>query len=231
LATTEEQSANFILPRAKKLRRCNLSTDHWQQILKILPKYHKISNDQFRSLILEFISSRDINCTIIEWLNNFSILQFLHEHAEFISIVSQLKIEQNYWNFLTDMITITKVHLSEISKEFTNKNSINLDHSRTEEYIEHRKNLIEHKLQEAKHNFDSHSQETLPFYHQMENINTIDHCMHILSTALASLVQHNIQYLHTNFEQKKILWQLDINDICLVKSFYNLNPTDEQVRH
>ena len=222
----------MILPRAaKKFRRCNLSTDHWKQILKIIPKYHKISNYRFKILLLEFISARDTNPVIIECLNNSSILQFFHKHTELMSAVTQLHIERQYWNSLSQMMTITKMYLLNSSKELTMKNSINWDHSRSEEYIEHRKNYIEHKLQEAEDNLDNHSQLTLPFYHQMENINGIDECMNILPTALNTLVEYNLQYLHTNFEQKKTLWQFNIDDMCLVKSFYDLNPTDEQVRN
>lgn len=226
----QEQSLISILPRAREFRRCNLSNDHWQQILKLIPNYNNISNYQFKALLFEFISPCDINYIIMEWLNNFSIIQYLHKHAELMSIVSQLKIELNYWNYLTNIITSEELQLSNISPEFTAKNSVNWDHSRTEDYIERRKNHIEHKLQQAERDLNTHSQQTFPFYFGVQNMYSIEYYMNILSIALTTLVQSNLQYLHTNFEQKKILWQFDINDICLVKAFYALNPTDEQVR-
>ncbi|CAF1241679.1 unnamed protein product [Rotaria sordida] len=53
--------------------------------------------------------------------------------------------------------------------------------------------------------------------------------MNIISNALVILVENSLYYLRTNFEQKKILLQFDINDAHLVKSFYDLNPTEEQI--
>lgn len=168
---------------------------------------------------------------MIAWLNNFSIMQFLHKHADLMSMVLQLKIEQNYWNCLTSMMATSKVYLSDISKDLTMKNSINWDHSRTEEYIERRKNLLEHKLQETEHAFHIHSQQACPFHHPTLDMNAVKYHMDILTTTLTTLVECNLSYLRTNFEQKKTLWQFDINAICLVKSFYDLNPTDHQVRN
>ncbi|CAF1541542.1 unnamed protein product [Rotaria sordida] len=42
-------------------------------------------------------------------------------------------------------------------------------------------------------------------------------------------MQNDLHHSNTNFEQKKILFTYNINDANLVKSFYDLNPIEEQV--
>ena len=227
--TAEKQSSFPITPSTKKTRRCNLSTDHWHQILHLIPKYKKLSINQFKAVLTEFISRCDFLHTK-EWLSKFSILQFLQKHADFLSTVSQLRVEQNYWNDVINIMTSPTVCMSGVSKDFTTKNSINWDHSRTEQYIERRKNNIQNKLQQVESNLNSHLQQTFPFYWQIKNAIPIDYFMNIISTAMTTLVEYNLRYLRTNFEQKKILWHFAINDIHLVKSFHGLNPTEEQVR-
>ncbi len=51
----------------------------------------------------------------------------------------------------------------------------------------------------------------------------------ILFDALTVLLRNGLQYFFINFQQKKILFNIDAYDAQLVKSFYNLNPTEEQV--
>jgi len=57
----------------------------------------------------------------------------------------------------------------------------------------------------------------------------MDQFMNIISNALVIVVENSLYYFRTNFEQKKILLHYDMNDSDLVKSFYDLNPTEEQV--
>ncbi|CAF1360334.1 unnamed protein product [Rotaria sordida] len=53
--------------------------------------------------------------------------------------------------------------------------------------------------------------------------------MNIICNALVVLIQNDLHHFNTNFEQKKILFTYDIHDVYLVKSFYDLNPIEEQV--
>ena len=63
----------------------------------------------------------------------------------------------------------------------------------------------------------------------MKDETSMDDFMSTISNAVTVLTQRSLYYFHTNFEQKKILIKLDMNDANYVESFYDLNPTEEQV--
>ncbi|CAF1561914.1 unnamed protein product, partial [Rotaria sordida] len=140
------------------------------------------------------------------------------------------KIEQDYWNDIANLITIpVVVWLSEAGKDITKQNSINWDHTKTKINIQHRQKIIENKLQQAEYNLNIHLQQPCPFDCEIYNKTSMDHFLNIISNVLVTLVENSLYYLHTNFEQKKILLKFDITDANLVKSFYDLNPTVEQI--
>ncbi|CAF1302974.1 unnamed protein product, partial [Rotaria sordida] len=167
----------------------------------------------------------------VRWLTDFTMLQFLQQRAELMCTVLQLKIEQDYWNNIANLITIpVVVWLSEAGKDITKQNSINWDHTKTKINIQHRQKIIENKLQQAEYNLNIRlQQQSCPFDCEIYNKTSMDHFLNIISNVLVTLVENSLYYLHTNFEQKKILLNFDITDANLVKSFYDLNPTVEQI--
>ena len=77
---------------------------------------------------------------------------------------------------------------------------------------------------------DAHLQNAreLPYQRQQEGT-TKEHIQ--LLDAIEKFVHQGLQPVRTNFEQKKILLEIDRNEVQLVKSFYDSNPTSDQVRH
>jgi dihydroorotase len=77
---------------------------------------------------------------------------------------------------------------------------------------------------------DAHLQKIkeLPYQRQQEET-TKEHIE--LLDAIETFVHQGLQPVRTNFEQKKILLEIDRNEVQLVKSFYDSNPTSDQVRH
>ena len=121
------------------------------------------------------------------------------------------------------------IWLPEMSRDVTEQSSINWNHTKTRINIQHRKQIIENKFQQAEHLLNIHLQQPYPFYWQVENNNCMSHFMNVISNALVIVVENSLYYFHTHFEEKKILLQYDMNDAYLVKSFYDLNHTEEQV--
>ena len=53
--------------------------------------------------------------------------------------------------------------------------------------------------------------------------------MEFVCQTLGILIRSDLHRLRSKFEQKQIILQLDVNDVYLVQSFYDLNPSEEQV--
>jgi hypothetical protein len=175
--------------------------------------------------------SNEHHVQIERLLNSFTVLEFLRQRAELVCTVVQLKIEQDYWNYIGNLNLPIVAWLSKVSKDVTKQNSINWDHTKTKENIAHRQKIISSKLEQAEINLFIHFQQPYPFDWQIQYKNSTDQSLKIIYNALAVALHNSLYYFHLNFEQKKILLNFDIHDAYLVKSFYDLNPTQEQVSY
>ncbi|CAF3650230.1 unnamed protein product [Adineta steineri] len=213
----------------KRAKRYNLCNDHWNRILKLIPNYNELSPYQFKDVLIRIISLRDRQNTE-QWLVNFTLLKFIQQRAQLLCDVFQLKIEDDYWKYMNNLTNMPVViWLLEISKDIIRQNSINWDHTKTKANIERRREMIHSKLQRAENHLHMHLQQPYPLSCQMDTKTAMDHSMNIIINALIILVQNSLSPFRTNFKQKKILLEFDIHDMHLVKSFYALNPTMEQI--
>ncbi|CAF3553968.1 unnamed protein product [Adineta steineri] len=225
----ESRSSYPIRTYRKKLKRYNMSTDHWEQTSKLLPNYKQLSPFKFKHILLKAISNEYRN-ELDRLLNNIATLQFIKKRAELLCMVFQLKIEQDYWNYIgtLNMPTITWLSLK-TSKVIIKQNFINWDHRKTIAYIQRQQNKINNKLQKAIFTLCHHFEQAFPLNEQILNVMSLDDLSKIIYSALAIILEKSLHYFHLNFEQKEILLYFDIQDAYLVKSFFDLNPTLEQV--
>ncbi|CAF1538582.1 unnamed protein product [Rotaria sp. Silwood1] len=121
------------------------------------------------------------------------------------------------------------IWLSEVGKDVTKKNSINWDHTKTKLNIQHRQTIIQNRLREAEHSLNFHLQQSYPFDCELNNKTALVSFLNVISHGVVTLAENSLYYFRTNFEQKKILLDFDITDARLVKLFYDLNPTQEQI--
>ena len=210
-------------------KRYHLSNDHWKQVSKLIPNYSPLSPNQFKELLVDVIPLGDQH-KIEQWLANFPMLQLAQQRAELLSTVFQLEIEKDYWKFVSFLTTNpTVIWLSEIPKEVIKTNSINWDPTKTKENIKRCYKMITNQLEQALHRLHNNLKRPYPSCSLMGNVIPNHERMSILFQALLILARNNLQYFRTNFEQKKILLEFDMDAAHLVKSLYDLNPTEEQV--
>ncbi|CAF1379408.1 unnamed protein product [Rotaria sordida] len=119
--------------------------------------------------------------------------------------------------------------LSKVSKDVTEKNFINWDHSKTKLNIQYQQNLIQNELQRIEINLYNYLQRYSSSLKMNDDKMSFEQWINIICDALVVLMQNDLHHFNTNFEQKKILFTYDINDAHLVKSFYDLNPIEAQV--
>jgi hypothetical protein len=190
------------------------------------PKYLNVSANRFARLVIDTTPS---NRRMVEhWFRNVKVVHFFRKYARLLDQVTHLKLEQEYWNCVVEMLTDTVIWLSQMPKVLTRKTSINWEYPRTDKNVKKRQKTISNQLKQAQNNLNAHLQkaEELP-YRSFQEGTTIEHT--ILSKATETFVHQGLQPVRTNFEQKKILLEIDRKEIQLVKSFYDLNPTSDQV--
>ncbi|CAF3759549.1 unnamed protein product [Rotaria sp. Silwood1] len=202
------------------------STDHWKQLCKLLPNYKNLSHRKFKYLLSNVIPT--YRQQIQQYLANTEMLQFVQQLAQLLCTFFQLKIEEAYWNYIANLNLPIMTWLSNISKDVTLQNSINWDHSKTKQNIQNRQNIIQNKLQQMAINLYNHLQRYSSSL-GMDNNMTFEQSINIIQNPLLLLIEKDLHSFRTNFEQKIILLSYDINDAHLVKSFYDLNPIQEQM--
>ncbi|CAF4700423.1 unnamed protein product [Rotaria socialis] len=120
------------------------------------------------------------------------------------------------------------VWLSEdVSKEIIQQNSIDWDSGRTKTNIRHRKKLVQNKLQRTEYNLSKH-QSQLSSKFNLQNEIYVKNLIDIVFKTFAIILQNDLNPFHVHFEQKKLLLHFNFHDAYLVKSFYDLDPTEKQ---
>ncbi|CAF3893695.1 unnamed protein product [Rotaria sp. Silwood1] len=213
----------------KRCQRYNLCNDHWKQMSKLIPNYKKLSPYQFKDALMKVLPASSQH-HIKECYVNVPMLHFIQQRTELVCSILQLKFEQDYWNSIDNLISMPVViWLSEAGKDVTKKNSINWDHTKTKLNIQHRQTIIQNRLKEAEHSLNFHLQQSYPFDCELNNKTALVSFLNVISHGVVTLAENSLYYFRTNFEQKKILLDFDITDARLVKLFYDLNPTQEQI--
>ena len=168
---------------------------------------------------------------IEQWLaTNSSMILFLQLHAELMFPVIRLRFTQQYWHFIAKFNDIAIIRLSKISKDVMKKeNSVNLIYSETKINIQGHQNIIQNKLQQAQQHLKLQFKEPYPLNWQKENQTSVDHLMNIINKALCVIIQNDLFYFLTNLHHGMILTKFKIDNSYLLKLFYDLKPTEEQV--
>ncbi|CAF4087209.1 unnamed protein product [Rotaria magnacalcarata] len=189
----------------------HLSKEDWRQSSKLIPNYNRLSPHTFKQLILKNIPTI-YHDQIQQCLACIQLLKYVQRLANLWCHFFQLKIEEDYWNYLDNLHLLVMVWLSEdVSKEIIQQNSIDWDSRRTKTNIRHRKTSIQNQLQRTEYNLSKHqSQLSSKFNLQNE-------------------IYNDLNPFHVHFEQKKLLLHFNFHDAYLVKSFYDLDPTEKQI--
>ncbi|CAF3160962.1 unnamed protein product [Rotaria sp. Silwood2] len=183
---------SFLSPQSttkfpKSRKHYNLCNDHWKQMSKLIPNYKKLSPYQFKDALMKVIPA----CSqhhIKECYINVPMLQFIQQRTELICHILQLKIEQDYWNSIDNLISMPVViWLLDVGKDVTKQNSINWDHTKTKLNIQHRQTIIQNRLQQAEHSLNFHLQQSYPFDCELNNKTALSLEEQVLSQRLNQL--------------------------------------------
>ncbi|CAF1499743.1 unnamed protein product [Rotaria magnacalcarata] len=207
--------------------RSSILIDKWKTSRQLIPNYLKMSSRLFVDLLCTNLASHQNK--IKHWLIHTNQLQCFRRHAELLNNILLLEIEQDYWETITDSVPIEIIWLSNMPKDTTRINSINWAYPRTIENLNKRQTIIQNKLKEIQHQLMIHvKQESFIARHSISK--SID-LLNLIDTAIRQFVHQGQQRLRTMYGEQKLIFEFDHNDLRLVKSLYNLNPTNEQLLH
>ena len=115
--------------------------------------------------------------------------------------------------------------LSQLPKKTLTSSHVQWPYCNTEKNIQKRQKAIQKKLAMAESKLNEYLQQPLPLL--MKPDESTNRAMGSLAVAILSFVQKDQQRLRDGFKRKEAALKLNINDIRLVKSFWDLRPTQE----
>ncbi|CAF2063843.1 unnamed protein product, partial [Rotaria magnacalcarata] len=207
--------------------KSSIPIDKWKTSRQLTPNYLKMSSRLFVDLLCTNLASHQNK--IKHWLIHTNQLRCFRRHAELLNNILLLEIEQDYWETITDSVPIEIIWLSNMPKDTTRINSINWAYPRTIENLNKRQTIIQNKLKEAQHQLVIHLKEESLIVRS--SISKSIDLLNVISTAIREFLHQGQQRLRTMYEEQKLVFVFDHNDLHLVKSFYDLNPTNEQLIH
>ncbi|CAF4149969.1 unnamed protein product [Rotaria sp. Silwood2] len=108
--SNEELSSPPATTFRTRIKHYNLSNDHWKQVSKVIPNYKKLSTYQFKDALMKVIPASSQH-HIKEYYIHMAMLQFIQERTEIICHILQLKIEQDYWNYIDDLTSLPMLNI------------------------------------------------------------------------------------------------------------------------
>jgi hypothetical protein len=180
------------------------------------PKYLKVPDQIFKEMLTKSLVAED---NIIQLLETPDKLQFLRTYAHLLNNVFYLKLEQDFWEHYNTICISEAIWSLPIVKDTAKENNLYRITFKTKVQLEKHLKLIVNRLEEAENNLNKHNQQPIN--------RSID--MNKLSTVITAFVRQGQHKLSLEFERKKLILQFDANDHRLVKTFYNLKPTENQV--
>ena len=203
-----------------------MSIDIWKLSPELTPNYSKIPKQQFKRLLCQ--ANPLYRRRLQLHLSNTELLSFVQKRAHLMSAKLQLELEKDYWKHVIDKLLSAIKWLSQMPKNITRRYSINWDYPRTERNIRHRQRLTENKIKQIDEEIRVHSQKSVTCW-TISDETLVDQNIRIIFAALKVMICDGIENLYMRYEQKKALIQYDAFDIALLKSFYDLHPTGNQV--
>ena len=190
---------------------------------KIVVDYWNISNSEFKQRLRAIVQDDLQRKTKIQhWLEtDDEVLQFVRQRSCLIANVYSLKMEQDFWKTYHNNTQIEVHWLSKMSETMLKCNNISDKFIKTQNYMNKHLKIIESQLQQAIQKLNEHLQQ------QVLKLSSID--MSLLTAVTIVFVRQDQSQLCKKYEEKNSELMLNVNDIRLVKEFYDLKPNDVQV--
>ena len=192
---------------------------------KGLPNYLRVPDSVFKSQLLKEVTQD--RPTIENWLNIDSMLQYTRESARLTNNFCYWKMEFEFWQIYVTTAKNEALWLSQLSKEVIYQSYISWQYCTTEKNIEKRQKELKKKSEMAATKVNEHIQKAPPI--PSPRSSQVTYIMNHLSDAIITFVNKSQKSLQDRFKKREVTLKLDIEDVRLMKKFYQQEPSEQQV--
>lgn len=188
-----------------------------QSFLK--PNYLKMSNVELEEKLNQF---NTVTATCLQQCDTSEKMDYLRYYLHLYCQIACLEYQEDLWKSYSTMSIILFTRHMNLTTEFIEQNALN-PHLRTIcSAVTKKPNLIRAQLNEQREQFYRCSQ---TFYRMKFTLTKTS-----FEQWLQRLVEHDLSSMRTFYAWKKKFFQAQVDDYCLVHSFFEHQPYFQQVR-
>lgn len=204
-------------PRSTTLDNITKQDDTDKSELNKKPKYLKIPDQVFKQMLSKSLVDDE---SIVQLLDTPEKLQFVRTYAHLLNNIFYLKLEQDFWEHYNTVCISEAIWSSPLLKDIAKENNLCRFKFKTKAQLDKHYKLILNRLQKAENYFNEYKQQSISMSVDMNKV----------SMVITAFVRQGQHKLCADYQRKKLILQFDANDHRLIKTFYNLNPTENQVK-
>ncbi|CAM4796358.1 unnamed protein product [Rotaria magnacalcarata] len=223
----QKKTKNNIQSEAVPLNTVQEKNDQSKALTKsfmstYLPQYLTVSDRKFKEILSKSIHDGH---KIYEWLDTDEKLKLTRQLAHSVNLIYYLKLQQQLWQDYYDLGIKDGVWAPRISKVKAKEHNTCLSYGRSEKFVEQRQKTIQHQLNRTENELQQHLHHLAEWTDKAKpSIDSI-----FLSTAIERMVKNAQHRLNVEFQHKRIMLKLDVDDHHLITSVYDLETTEEQI--
>ena len=180
-----------------------------------------VTDQVFKRLLSTALKGID-EMNILALLDTSEKLKYARTYAQLINDLFYLKMKDDYLTYYLSLVTSPEFISSSHYMSKSSRKEHNLHRLKfiKQENIFKQQTFIQKRLQQVVKQLNIHKQQ-VPEHISMD--------LNRLSTVIPAFVGKGQLKLSADFERKKLLLKYDIDDYYLIYTFYNLNPTTDQI--
>ena len=185
---------------------------------KAKPHYLNVPDHLFRKMLFSALKDETMIEKMDQLLNTPEKLQYVRDYTRLVNDFFYMKLKEDYWKNYNQLIETGSINMS---PQFIKENHLHRVQFVTRENVQKRQQTIIEELKRTEERLDAHKR--LAMSDSISDAN-------LLATVVDAFVRQGQRDLSADFERRKLLLQFDMNDCRLVRVFYDLQPSLEQVR-
>ncbi len=221
--TQTASSSHITIAQPSTKRQRSTTVDNMADLQNIeesklnnIPKYLQMPDTVFKKMLTTSLEGME---SIVQTLDTKEKIQHIRIYTQLVNNIFYLKLKQEFFKDYYQIVMSEGIWSLQMPKQIVNENNLRRIQFMTQDKLVTHQNALIVKLKQAEEELDRHKQVA------------VDRSIDIkrFSTVIPAFVRKGQRNLTHDFQRKKLLLQLDVNEHSLVQKFYELKPSEDQV--
>ena len=220
--TTSFSEMSLVQPSSKRTRTITTADVVTETESNKKPDYLKLPDAIFKKMLSTALEGAEEYINTV--LDTKEKLQYARIYAQLVHELFYLRLKEDFWkHYSTMMAPVPEIRSLNLSKSILKEHSLQRLQFVTPENLHKREQKMIEQVKQIEDQLNEHKKRATMVAADL----SID--LRKLSTVITAFVRKGQHKLTADFERRKRLLEYDIHDYCLIRAFYNLKPSKDQV--